>query len=177
MCTNTGGTGRAGNGAGANGAPALDSNLVKRANESSVTDIGDSTVRAYQRNAEFINGTVLDDSEKREAISKLHELTIAQLEAEADTVNPYATGRGVARFDRQLTGRTGDKAINARLAVEDHIKSVREREHTVIRQRQQKAMTDAMANALSNGLLEFNVNGATYRRKSKRAKSFERVYS
>lgn len=42
--------------------------------------------------------------------------------------------------------------------------------------RAQQAMTTAMSNALANGSLEFTVNGATYRRKSKRSRSFERVY-
>ena len=178
MCQSMG-TGRA-SGAGntAGGAPALDNKLIQRANEAATLDIGDSTAKKYNRNVETINNdyTYLSDAEKKQAIETLHTLTEQQLKAEAQRVNAYSTGRGVARFDRQEAQSTGDKAIDARLKVEKHMKDVHELNLKNHREVNQKAMNTAMANAISSGALEFTVNGATYRRKSKRAKSFERVY-
>ena len=46
-----------------------------------------------------------------------------------------------------------------------------------VSKRKQQAMTTAMSNAISSGALEFTVDGVTYRRKSKRSKTFDRVYS
>lgn len=160
-----------------NGAPELDRNLIRRANEAGfATDIGDVTVRQYNRNVDEINATVLSDSDKAEAIARLHQLTNAQLEAESSVINPLATGRGVARFDRQAVRTTGDKALDARRDVREFMESVHAKERDTIAKRAQQAMTTAMSNALANGSLEFTVNGATYRRKSKRSRSFERVY-
>ena len=158
-------------------APALNASLIRRANEASVTDIGDITARQYQRNVDEINATVLSVQDKKDAIAKLHELTEKQLDAETTVINPYASGRGVARFNGQLVIRTGDKALNARREVSEFMNSVHAKERDVIAKRHQQAMTTAITNALNSGALEFTVNGATYRRKSKRAKSFERVYS
>ena len=73
-------------------APALNASLIRRANEASVTDIGDITVRQYQRNVDEINSTVLSDQDKKDAIAKLHELTEKQLDAETTAINPYASG-------------------------------------------------------------------------------------
>ena len=157
-------------------APSLNNELVRRANEASVTDLGDITTRRYNRNVDEINATVLSDKEKADAIKTLHELTEKQLRAEATAINPIATGRGVARFDRQLVRTTGDKALDARQNVKEFMDSVHAKERETIAKRRQQEMTSAMSKAISSGALEFTVNGATYRRKSKRAKSFERVY-
>ena len=171
------GASSSGAGGGGNSAPALDRNLIRRANEAGfATDIGDVTVRQYNRNVDEINATVLSDSDKAEAIARLHQLTNAQLEAESSVINPLATGRGVARFDRQAVRTTGDKALDARREVREFMESVHAKERDTIAKRAQQAMTTAMSNALANGSLEFTVNGATYRRKSKRSRSFERVY-
>ena len=159
-----------------NSAPELNKKLIQQANEASVTDIGDITLRQYNRNVDAIKATVLSDTDKSEAITKLHELTEKQLEAEASAINPLATGRGVARFDKQLVRTTGDKALDARRDVNEFMDTVRAKERETIAKRKQQAMTSAMSNALSSGALEFTVDGVTYRRKSKRAKSFERVY-
>lgn len=155
-------------------APKLNNELVRKANEASVTDIGNSTARQYQRNVDTITNdyTYLSDDERKEAITKLHTLTEQQLQAESQRVNPYATGRGVGRFDRQLSQSTGDKAIDARLKVEDHMKAVRELNQSNHRKANQKAMTEAMKKAIETGALSFTINGVTYKRKSTRAKTF-----
>ena len=168
--------GKIGSSAVGNNTPELNKKLIQQANEASVTDIGDITLRQYNRNVDAIKATVLSDTDKAEAITKLHELTEKQLEAEGSAINPLATGRGVARFDKQLVRTTGDKALDARRNVNEFMDTVRAKERETIAKRKQQAMTSAMSNALSIGALEFTVDGVTYRRKSKRAKSFERVY-
>lgn len=174
-CTSSGG---GGGGTGARGgAPKLDSNLIRRANEAGIAvDNGDIVLRHYNENVQTIRDSALSDSDKQEAINKLHELTTKQLREEADTVNPYATGRGVGRFDRQQVRTTGDRVLDARRDVREYMDDVRKRSHETALKNHQKAMTTAMNNALQNGSLTFTVNGITYRRKSKRAKAFERVY-
>lgn len=176
-CSGTSGA-VASTGKGTGSSPQLDKELVRRANEAATLDIGDSTAKKYERNISTIlnDYTFLSDTEKKQAISTLHALTEQQLKAESQRVNAYATGRGVARFDRQESQKTGDAAINARLKVDEYMKEVHELNLKNHREANQRAMTNAMSKALSSGALEFTVNGATYRRKSKRAKSFERVY-
>lgn len=155
----------------------LDNNLIRRANEASVTDIGDATKRQYQRNLDDIaEYTYLSDSERENALSKLYDLTTKQLEAEARTENPYATGRGVARFDRQLARARGDDAVYARVKVEEHMREVRGLNLSNQRKAHQQAIATAAKNALESKALEYTVNGVTYRRKSTRSKTFERVY-
>lgn len=52
------------------------------------------------------------------------------------------------------------------------MKEVRQKEQNAVRKQFQTAMTNAMKNALDSGALEFTINGVTYRRKSKRSKTF-----
>lgn len=120
--------------------------------------------------------STLSDSERENALSKLYDLTTKQLEAEARTENPYATGRGVARFDRQLARARGDDAVYARVKVEEHMREVRDLNLSNQRKAHQQAIETATKNALESKALEYTVNGVTYRRKSTRSKTFERVY-
>ena len=157
--------------------PKLDNSLIRRANEASVTDIGDMTQRQYQRNlADIAEYSFLSSDEKKTAVDKLHELTTKQLEAEAKIENPLAQGRGVGRFDRQLARASGDTAVYARVKVEEYMRSVRDKNDENRRAAHQKAIVDGARNAIEHGALEYTANGVTYRRKSTRAKSFERVY-
>ena len=56
------------------------------------------------------------------------------------------------------------------------MREVREKNNSNAQKAHQKALLEAATTAMKNGALEYTVNGVTYRRKSKRAKTFERVY-
>lgn len=156
-----------------NGAPALDRELIRRANAAGTfVDYGDAGVRQYNRHIEEINGMDMTADEKTTAINNLHSLMTAQLEAESKAFSPYSMGVGPARFDRNKMMKAEDKAANARKEVSDFMNGLKRTQERKIREREQKALTDAMLNALNTGALEFTINGTTWRRKSRRGKTF-----
>ena len=68
--------------------------------------------------------------------------------------------------------RAGNKAANARQDVSNFMNELKREQTRKARERENKALTTAMKNALESGALEFTVNGTTWRRKTRRAKSF-----
>ena len=178
MCTNVGGAGRTGSTN--NNAPALDSNLIRRANEANTLDNGDMAVRSYQSDIQTIRDRIgeygITEQEANEAIRGLHEAYTKVLQADSAAVDPYATGRGPARFDRKSVLSSAEASVNAWADVRQYMTDFRNNASRISQRRYEQALTNAMAKALSSGSLEFTVNGNTYARKSKRAKTFERVY-
>lgn len=155
------------------GAPALDRDLINRANAAGTfVDYGDAGVREYNRLVGEINGMDMTADERTSAINKLHSLMTAQLEAESKALSPYSMGVGPARFDRNKMLKAEDKAANARAEVSGFMNDLKRTQERKAREREQKALTDAMLNALNTGALEFTVNGTTWRRKSRRGKTF-----
>lgn len=153
--------------------PALNPDLIRRANESGlVVDYGDSAQKTYTSRVDEIQNMNLTDEEKHTAIEKLHALTEAQLEAEAKSKNPYGFGMGPARFNAKKVQADADRAIRARDETASYMESLRKEQ----RQRAQKAemagLTQAMKTALDNKTLSFEYNGKRYYRNSLRAKSF-----
>ena len=155
------------------GAPKLDPELIRRANGvGTFVDYGDAGVRQYDKMVEEINGMELSAEEKRQAITKAHALMTAQLEAESKSFSPYSAGVGPARFDRQKMQRASDKAADARGEVTAFMTGLRQEQARKVRERERQALTDAMKKAIETGALEFTINGTTWRRKTRRAKSF-----
>ena len=156
-----------------NNAPALDRDLINRANAAGTfVDYGDAGVRQYNGHIEEINEMDMTAEEKTQAINKLHSLMTNQLEAESKALSPYSMGVGPARFDRNKMLKAEDKAANARAEVSAFMNGLKRTQERKAREREQKTLTDAMLNALNTGALEFTVNGTTWRRKSRRGKTF-----
>lgn len=155
-------------------APALDGNLIRRANAAgTVVDFGDSTSAAYARNVEEIKTFDMTPSERKEAFSKLHELTENQLRAEARAVNPYTSG--VARFNKAQVDRNSNSAANARQKTNAYMDSLRKANQSKKKAASAKSFNDAFTAAYKSGTLEFTYNGETYRRRSKTSKTFTKV--
>ena len=156
-----------------NGAPALDRDLINRANAAGTfVDYGNAGVRQYNKHIDEINGMDMTADERTTAINELHSLMTAQLEAESKALSPYSMGVGPARFDRNKMLKAEDKAANARAKVSGFMNDLKRTQERKAREREQKVLTDAMLNALNTGALEFTVNGTTWRRKSRRGKTF-----
>lgn len=156
-----------------NDAPALDRELIRKANAAGTfVDYGDAGVRQYNGHIKEINGMDMTAEEKTQAINKLHSLMTNQLEAESKALSPYSYGVGPARFDRNKMMKAEDKAANARAEVSAFMNGLKRTQERKAREREQKALTDAMNNALNTGALEFTVNGTTWRRKTRRGKTF-----
>lgn len=176
MCSNMGSGSSARSGTAnttSNGAPALDRDLINRANAAGTfVDYGDAGVREYNRHIDEINGMDMTADERTTAINQLHSLMTAQLEAESKALSPYSMGVGPARFDRNKMLKAEDKAANARAEVSGFMNDLKRTQERKAREREQKALTDAMLNALNTGALEFTINGTTWRRKSRRGKTF-----
>lgn len=176
MCSNMGSASSARSGTAnttSNGAPALDRDLINRANAAGTfVDYGDAGVREYNRHVDEINGMDMTADERTSAINRLHSLMTAQLEAESKALSPYSMGVGPARFDRNKMLKAEDKAANARAEVSGFMNDLKRTQERKAREREQKALTDAMLSALNTGALEFTINGTTWRRKSRRGKTF-----
>ena len=65
-----------------------------------------------------------------------------------------------------------DKVANAREEVSNFMNDLKRTQERKTREREQKALTDVMLNALNTGALEFTINGTTWRRKTRRGKTF-----
>ncbi len=170
-----GGSGGGGGGISAqqNNAPELDRELIRKANEAGTfVDYGDATSRQYSKNADEIKNMDMTDDERESAYAELHTLTENQLKAEAQARGAYAAGVGPARIDRQTIQRNKSKALSASDDVRSFMDGLRRSQEKKSKEREQKALSDAMMNALNTGALEFTVNGTTWRRKSRRGKTF-----
>lgn len=156
-----------------NSAPALDKDLVQRANSAGMfVDYGDAGVRQYNRQVDEISKMDLTSDEKKNAYSELHKLTTAQLEAESKAVSPYSMGVGPARFNSKQMNNAQNKAANARADVDKFMQGLRTEQRKKAARKEQQLLTNAMQKALNDGALSFTVNGTTWSRKSKRSKSF-----
>lgn len=167
------GGGMIGKATGTSDAPALNAELVRRANAAGTfVDYGDAGVRQYNRHVDEINEMDMTADERATTINKLHSLMTAQLEAESKALSPYSMGVGPARFDRNKMMKAEDKAANARAEVSSFMNDLKHTQERKAREREQKALTNAMLNAYNTGALEFTINGITWRRKSRRGKTF-----
>ena len=155
-------------------APALSKDLIRRANSAgTVVDYGDSTSKAYAKNVEEIKGFDMTSSERKEAYSKLHELTENQLRAEAKAVNPYTSGP--ARFNKAQVDRNVESAASARQKTNNYMESLRKADSAKKKAASAKSFNDAFMAAYKSGVLEFTYNGEKYRRKNARSKTFTKV--
>ena len=151
----------------------FDNDLIRRANAAGTfVDYGDAGVRQYNRLSDEINGMDLTDEEKRNAISQLHGLIENQLEAESHSFSPYSYGVGPARFNAKKIQSASDKASKAEAKVNTFMEGLRQEQRAKKLQNENNALADAARKALADGALEFTVNGQTWRRKTRRAKSF-----
>ena len=109
-------------GGGANGAKSLDSTLVRRSNDFSLFDAGDTTKREYEANVQKIQQSNLTQQEKAAALDKLHELTTEQLKAQTKVANPYVSGP--ARFNQNQVQKAADNTAQKRQNVNSFMKDV-----------------------------------------------------
>lgn len=160
-------------GGGSASAPALNKDLVRRANEAGTfVDYGDATSRQYNKNVAEIADMDMTAAERKSAYTELHSLTEKQLEVESQARGAYAAGVGPARIDRQAIQRNQSKALSASDNVRSFMEGLRKEQAEKVKARERKALTDAYNKALAEGALSFTVNGKTWTRKTKRGKTF-----
>lgn len=171
--------GRGASSAGSRGAPGtlpngLDRELVRRANEASLSfPMGDMTSDRLDRNISEINGMDLTTEQRRSAIERQRELATEALESRAG--NPSQFVAGPARFDVRRAREGADRTAQADHAMDAHMESLR-RQST--RQREESARQrrgQAFQDAIASGQLTVTVDGVTYARKSKRSTTFRVV--
>lgn len=151
-----------------NTAPALDKDLVDRANAAGLfIDYGDSAVRMYSDRVDEINSMDLTAAEKQAAIEKLHELTTAQLKAESKSFSPYSMSVGPARFDANKMRKASDKAVKAKSETDSHMNGLREAQRQKAAKAETQNLTGALGAAQKSGSLETTYNGKSYFRTSK----------
>ena len=163
--------GAAGEGLSFGGAPALDTNLVRRANAAGAfVDYGDATAREYQKNVGAINASALSASEKSAAIKELHTLTENQLRAESKAVSPYTSG--VARFNKTQVERNAETAATARAKTNNFMKNLQNKSAEITKKTESANLATALSNASKAGQLEVKVGNKTYYRKRKNSSSW-----
>lgn len=160
--------GSAANTSSSNGAPALDRELIRRANDAGTfVDYGDATSRQYSKNIDEIKNMDMTDDERKEAYSKLHELTEKQLKAESQARGAYAAGMGPARFDKQAIQRNQNKAVAAGDDVRLYMNGLRKTQEKKAAQKETQSLSNSLGQAQKSGKLEATHNGKTYFRTSK----------
>ena len=70
----------------------LNQDDIRRANDASITDMGDIIKRMFLSNSKEINNFELSSQEKKDAIDEMAKLSTAALKASAAAVNPYVSG-------------------------------------------------------------------------------------
>lgn len=162
-----GGGGDFGNG----GAPQLNQDLVRRANDASfAVDAGSATQREYTRNINEINSLNLSETEKSNAIKTVHELTENQLQAEARAVSPYTSGR--ARINTSQVQQRTDSAASARQKVNNYMQELRNTSRKNAKKQETANLGNVLQNAMSSGALEVSFGGKTYYRSRKNSKTW-----
>lgn len=155
----------------ANDTDSLDSEKIKRANSASVMDIGDIINRTYQRGKEEISTMEFSDAEKKDAVSKLKELSNNALDSAAKAVNPYVSGR--SRLTRsQMTGSAADKASSDRGKIDSYMNSLRQRSKENAKKKANVSLAQQLQRAQAEGRMEITINGKRYYRKSKRGSNW-----
>lgn len=154
-------------------APSLDKKLVERANAAGIAvDFGDSTTRQYNSNVSEIQKMDLSSSEKKEAINKLHTLTENQLRAEGNARNPYSMGEGVARPNARQMSKNADKRVAEAQKVKDFMGDLRKKQEKKKKEAASQRLAEGLQKAMKAGDLTVTIDGVTYKRSSKRSKSF-----
>lgn len=139
----------------------LDKELIRRANESSLTDMGDIINRSYQKNIDIVNQLNLPDELKQDAISKLTELHNEQLALQAKSVNPYVSG--VARLmPEQKSGKSADLAVNKGVEIDKYMYSLQEHSRKNDLADKNKRISNAIKEAEKNGLRKITVDDVTW---------------
>lgn len=160
--------GSAANTSSSNGAPALDRELIRRANEAGTfVDYGDSTSRQYNKNVDEIKDMDMTADERKAAYSQLHTLTENQLKAESQARGAYAAGMGPARFDKQAIQRNQNKAVAAGDDVRSYMNGLRKTQEKKAAQKETQSILKSLDQAQKSGKLEATHNGKTYFRTSK----------
>ena len=150
------------------GAPSLDRELIRKANEAGTfVDYGDATSRQYSQNIDQIKEMDMTGDERKEAYLKLHELTEKQLKAESQARGAYAAGMGPARFDKQAIQRNQNKAVAAGNDVRSYMNGLRKTQEKKTAQKKTQSLLDSLDQAQKSGKLELTHNGKTYFRTSK----------
>lgn len=134
-------------------------------------DIGDIINRTYQRGKEEISTMEFSDSEKKDAVSKLKELSNNALDSAAKAVNPYVSGR--SRLTRsQMTGSAADKASSDRGKIDSYMNSLRQRSKENAKKKANVSLAQQLQRAQAEGRMEITINGKRYYRKSKRGSNW-----
>ena len=169
----TSSSGMGGNATSENGVPELDKDLIRWANAAGLfVDYGDSALSTYKSRVEEIQSMDLTDTEKRDAIEKLHQLTTAQLEAESKSFSPYSMGVGPARFDANKMRKASDKAVKAKGETDSYMNSLRESQRQKKAKAETQNLTSAIRKAQDSGSLETSYGGKSYFRTSKNSSTW-----
>lgn len=155
---------------GANGAKSLDSTLVRRSNDFSLFDAGDTTKREYEANVQKIQQSNLTQQEKAAALDKLHELTTEQLKAQTKVANPYVSGP--ARFNQNQVQKAADNTAQKRQNVNSFMKDVQKKSTANKKAAETKSLSSVLGSAMDRGALEVTFEGKTYYRARKNSKTW-----
>lgn len=145
----------------------LDAEKIRRANNASLTDMGDIINRTYESGRKEIGEMALSDSEKKDAIYELKKLSNNALDSASKAVNPFVSGR-TRLSTSQKTGSAADRAASDRAKVDNYMKSLRKKSGDNAKRKASVSLAQQLQKAQSEGKMEVIVNGKRYYRKSKR---------
>lgn len=147
----------------------LNQDDIRRANDASITDMGDIIKRMFLSNSKEINNFELSSQEKKDAIDEMAKLSTAALKAAAAAVNPYVSGPARLTHGQRSGSLTG-KAADVRGSIDSYMKELRNKSDKNVKARKERELASALTSAANSGKLEITVDGKRYYRKSKRGK-------
>lgn len=143
------------------GYEALDPVLIHRANEASLTDMGDIINREYIKSIGLVDEMELSPHTKMKAFSELNVMYSKALILQSKIVNPYVSG--VARLTpEQKSGKYVDIAADHNAKIRSYIYSLKtQSDENKLSAKKERVIT-AIREADSKGLKEVTVEGVTY---------------
>lgn len=143
------------------GREALNPVLIRRANEASLTDMGDIINREYMKSIESVNEMNLSIHTKMKAFSELNVMYSKELILQAKSVNPYVSG--AARLTpEQQSGEYVDLVAGQNAKIRSYINSLKaQSDKNKISAKNERVIT-AIKEADSKGLKQVTVEGVTY---------------
>lgn len=143
------------------GYEALDPVLIRRANEASLSDMGDIINREYIKSIELVDRLELPTHTKMKAFSELRVMYSKELILQSKVVNPYVSG--VARLtSEQQSGKYVDSVADQNAKIRSYIYSLQHQsEKNKISAKNERIVT-AIREADSKGEKQVTVEGVTY---------------
>jgi hypothetical protein len=139
----------------------LDKNLISNADFNSAVGMGSIINRTYQANIETVNNYDLTEEEKENAINKLYDLSMNELQLYSN-LYPSISTVGPARYNVKKGLSALDKKTQAAEETRIFMNTLRVEQNKKISAIKNQILITAFQEAVKNKQKEFTANGVEY---------------